>query len=85
MIKCIVNNQSMSISEIASVVRHEFTDLTISEEHIRRILRANNITRKRTSKRHYPLTRRGKPVSLDNELKSFYSIVQTFALNKLIY
>jgi len=54
LIKTITNNQSISIHKLTLLLKNKYKNLDISEEHIRRVITDNNITLKRTSKRHYP-------------------------------
>ena len=84
LLEILKKNQSISIHDLTKILINKYPDLTVSEEHIRRIIRDNNITRKRTSKRHYPETRRGIKVNLKKEMKDFYKDVQKYNLKKVI-
>lgn len=61
-----------------------FSDFNVTVEHLGVVVRNNNITRKRTKKRHYPNTRYGKPIDQKKQLKKFYSEVSKFNLSKII-
>lgn len=65
-------------------MHEKFDNFIISESQVRRVIRDNNITRKRTRVRHYPDTRYNKPINLNNLMKTFYEEVDKYALNKII-
>ena len=62
----------------------KYNDFEISEGHLAKVIRDNNITRKLTRQRHYPEKRYRKPIDLKKELKEFYTITDSFSRNKLI-
>ena len=51
------------------MVRKKHKDFEITPEHLGIVIRDNNITRKRTTVRHYPKTRYGKKVDLSKDMK----------------
>ena len=61
-----------------------FDNFSISQGHLAKVIRDNNITRKRTRQRHYPEKRYRKPINLKKELALFYSNVDKYPINKLI-
>lgn len=65
-------------------INSKYNDFNISENHLSRVIRDNNITRKRTRIRHYPLTRYGKQINFKQEMKIFYSKVDKYSINKII-
>ena len=77
-------NNGLSINILWSKIKTKYDDFDISQDHLARVIRDNNITRKRTTRRHYPETRYGKAIDLKKELKYFYSIVDKYSLNKII-
>jgi hypothetical protein len=82
--KLIKSNPTWSINMLWNKLNSKFNDFEISESHLARVVRQNNITRKRTRVRHYPKTRYGKPVDLKNEMKLFFSKVDKYSINKII-
>ena len=70
-LKIIKKYQSISIYNLWQSLQKEFTDFSITPQHLGVVIRDNNITRKRTSKRHYPETRYGKKLlkKTDNKLQ----------------
>ena len=77
-------NNSISIAVLWSKLKKKFDDFDISQSHLHDVIRDNNITRKRTKRRHYPETRYGKPIDLEKQLKEFYKDVSKFSLKKII-
>jgi transposase len=65
-------------------MKKKFNDYSITPQHLGNVIRDNNITRKRTTRRHYPETRYGKAINLKSEIKKFYSVVDKFTLDKII-
>ena len=82
--KVLKKNQSITNPILLNKLKSKYPDVNISERHLGRIVRENNLTRKRTRKRHFPETRRGKKVDLKKELKIFYSVTDKFKFNKII-
>jgi len=82
--KILAKNNGLSINILWSKIKTKYDDFDISQGHLARVIRDNNITRKRTTRRHYPETRYGKAIDLKKELKYFYSIVDKYSLNKII-
>ena len=48
-------------------MKKKFNDYSITPQHLGKVIRDNNITRKRTTRRHYPETRYGKSINLKKE------------------
>ena len=57
LLKIVKQYPTLSIRLIWSKMHEKFDDFDISESQVRRVIRDNNITRKRTRVRHYPDTR----------------------------
>ena len=83
-LKIIKKYPHISINKLDMLMKKKFNDYSITSQHLGKIIRDNNITRKRTKKRHYPKLRYGKKINLTKELKMFYSIVDKFSLDKII-
>ena len=84
LIKTVKKNPTWSIKMLWNDIKVKFSDFEISQNHLSRVIRYNNITRKRTRIRHYPLTRYGKPIDFKKELKQFYTNVDKFSIHKII-
>mgnify|MGYP006420188889 CR=1 FL=1 len=74
----------ISINTLHESMKKKFNDYSITPQHLGKVIRDNNITRKRTTRRHYPETRYGKAINLKSEIKKFYSVVDKFTLDKII-
>lgn len=83
-LKLINKYPSISIQTLWKFVKQKHDDFDITPQHLGSVVRDNNITRKRTTKRHFPDTRYGKKLDLKKELKLFYSVIDSFPLNKII-
>lgn len=83
-IKVIEKNPQASIKILWETLKQKFKDFNISQGHLSEVIRDNNITRKRTTKRHFPETRYGKPIDLKKQLKQFYAKTDKWSLNKII-
>jgi len=55
-----------------------------SPQHLGKIIRDNNKTRKRTRHEHYPATRYNKPTNKSVELENFYNEVRKYPIDKII-
>jgi len=72
------------MKRLLEIVRKKYPKCQITSQHLGQIIRDNNITRKRTTIRHYPELRYGKLIDLKNELKIFYKNVNKFKLKDII-
>ena len=62
----------------------KFKDVDISRQYLSKILRDNNITRKRATFEHFPSTYRGQPRNEKEELKTFFKKISKFSLDDII-
>ena len=67
-----------------SNIKEKYSDFEISNSQLSRVIRDNNLTRKRTRIRHYPETRYNKPIDFKKEMKTFYQKVDKFSIHKII-
>lgn len=90
--KCVLKlfaRNSFSRSEkffvaLAKKVKEKYNDFDITSQHLGKVIRDNNITRKRTKTSHYPKTRYGSLTDLKADLKKFYKEVDKYDLSKII-
>jgi hypothetical protein len=82
--KLIEKNKEYSISIIWTKLKNKYTDFDITKGHLAEVIRDNNITRKRTTRRHYPTKRYNKPIDLKKQMTLFYSITDKYSLSKII-
>ena len=77
-------DQTISMKRLLEIVKKKYPKCLITSQHLGQIIRDNNITRKRTTIRHYPELRYGKLVNLKKELEIFYKTVDKFELKDII-
>ena len=80
-LKLVYENPTWSINMLWSAVKETFDDFDISKGHLSKVIRDNNITRKRTTVRHYPETRYGKKINFKTDLAIFYKLDKKQQLN----
>ena len=80
----IKNNNDIHIKVLFVLLKNKFPDLEISRQYIHDIIRDNNITRKRATFEHFPLTYRGEPRDEKAELKAFFKEIKKFSLDNII-
>ena len=68
--KVVEQNPQISMISLLSKMKKKYSNLDITPQHIGKIIRDNNITRKRTKIRHYPKTRYEKSIDFIKDLKN---------------
>ena len=66
------------------MLRKKYSDFTITPQHLGVVVRDNNITRKRTTRRHFPKTRYGKKINLKELKKQFYKEIDKYKLSNIV-
>ena len=66
------------------MLRKKYTDFTITPQHLGVVIRDQNITRKWTTRRHFPKTRYGKKFNLKELNTKFYKEVDKYDLSKIV-
>ena len=77
-------NKHMSMEYLAKKIKEKYKDFDITFQHLGKVIRDNNITRKRTKTQHYPTTRYGKETNLKEDLERFYKTVDKYTIDKII-
>lgn len=72
------------MDELAKSIKDKFKDFNITPQHLGKVIRDNNKTRKRTRHKHFPKTRYKKPIDQKIELDRFYKEINKHSLNKII-
>ena len=72
------SHQTVSIPELHSHLKNKFDDFSITDDHLRRVIRDNNLTCKRTRHGHYFKVRHKTPTDRKADLKGFYSVISSF-------
>lgn len=80
----LANHQTKSISELHAHLQETFDDFDISVAHLYRVVRDNNLTRKRTKHGHYPRVRRGVENNRKADLEDFYRIVSAHPIDRIV-
>ena len=78
------HNQQITMTELVKLVKKKYKNFNITPQHLGKVLRDNNKTRKRTRHEHFPVTKYKKPINKKEELTKFYKEVNKYKLNKLI-
>jgi len=66
------------MSELSMLLKEKYKDFEISPQHLGRIMRNHNRTRKRTRHEHFPDERRKNPTDKEQELNDFYNTVKKY-------
>jgi len=74
----------ISIQGLWIMLRKKYTDFTITPQHLGLVIRDQNITRKRTTRRHFPKTRYGKTINMKELNTKFYKEVDKYDLSKIV-
>jgi hypothetical protein len=61
-------NEQLTMDELLFEMKNKYKDFDITRQHLRRIIRANNRTRKRTRHQHFPKERYKKSTNKENEI-----------------
>jgi len=83
-IQKVKKNKQITMTELVKIVKKKFKDFDITPQHLGKVIRDNNITRKRTRHEHFPVTRYGMSINKQKELDKFYKKVDEYKLNKII-
>jgi transposase-like protein len=83
-IKVLKENEQLTMEELVKEVKKKYPTFDITPQHLGKVIRDNNITRKRTRHQHFPKTKYGKPINRQQELNKFYNEVDKYPLNKII-
>lgn len=77
-------NQQITMIELKKLVQKQFPSFDITPQHLGSVIRDNNHTRKRTRHHHFPLTRWNVPIDEQKEIDQFFSVVDSYPLDKII-
>jgi transposase-like protein len=83
-LKLIDNNKQLTMDELLFDMKQKYPTFDITRQHLGRIIRTNNRTRKRTRHQHFPKERHHKPTDKNKELEDFYNEVSKYPLDKII-
>jgi transposase len=77
-------NEQITMKKLSIQVRRKYNTYNITSQHLGKVIRDNNITRKRTKHKHYPKIRHKNPTNLNEDLRHFYDEVSKYPINKII-
>jgi transposase len=77
-------NEQITMKELSTQVKRKCKTFNITSQHLGKVIRDNNITRKRTKHKHYPKIRHKTPTNLKEDLRRFYDEVRKYPINKII-
>jgi transposase len=83
-VNMIDKNEQLTMDELLFNMKQKYKDFNITRQHLGRIIRTNNRTRKRTRHQHFPKERHKKPTDKNKELEDFYNEVNKYPLDKII-
>ena len=83
-IQKVKKNEQITMTELVKIVKNKFKDFDITPQHLGKVIRDNNLTRKRTRHEHFPITSYGTPINKQKELDKFYGKVDEYKLHKII-
>lgn len=77
-------NEQITMLELTKKLENRFPEFDLTPQHLGKVIRDHNKTRKRTRKEHFPEVRYGRAVDKQAELNRFYRKVDEYRLNKII-
>ena len=80
----LAEHQTASIPELHTHLEETFDDFDITVAHLYRVVRDNNLTRKRTKHGHYPRVRRGAETNRKADLEEFYERVSAHPIDRIV-
>jgi len=77
-------NEQYTMNELSMLLKEKHKEFDVSPQHLGRIMRNHNRTRKRTRHEHFPSERRKIPTDKEEELENFYRKVKQYPIDKII-
>ena len=78
-------NEQFTMEELLFNMKQKCDDLDITRQHLGRVIKANNRTRKRTRHQHYPKECIKQLTDKNKEMEAFYNEVHKYPIDKIIY
>jgi len=76
-------NKTITMEDLLEKLKIKFPDIDISERHLSRIVKDNNVSLKITRFRHEPTKRFGKDIDINKNLKEFYKVIKKYKLDDI--
>jgi len=80
----IKKNKTITMEDLLVKVKEKYSSFDISQRHLGRVIKDNNITLKITHVRHEPTKRFGKDIDINKKIKEFYEEVKKYKLEDII-
>jgi len=77
-LKLLKQNEQITMFELVKLIKKKYNEFDITPQHLGKVLRDNNKTRKRTRHEYFPKTKYKKPIDKRKELKKFYEEVNKY-------
>ena len=77
-------NKTITMEDLLEKLKIKFPDIDISERHLSRIVKDNNVSLKITRFRHESTKRFGKDIDINKNLKEFYKVIKKYKLDDII-
>ena len=74
-------NEQFTMEELLFNMKQKCDDLDITRQHLGRVIKANNRTRKRTRHQHYPKECIKQLTDKNKEMEAFYNEVHKYQLD----
>lgn len=76
-------NKTITMNELKIKLEKKFK-IELSRQHIRKVIKDNNVTLKVTKIRHEPNKRFGKDININDKLKEFYKEIKKYDIKNII-
>ena len=83
-LKKVKQNNKITMNELMAELNEKFDDINITRQWLGRIIRDNNLTRKRLKSKHYAQTRYGIPYNVQTKLDEFYQAIDQWDIRNII-
>jgi transposase len=80
----LIKKPDIFMADLKVLLEKKYPEVSISREHIEKLLRDSNKTRKRLRKIHQPATYRGKPREHQKEVSTFIKEARKYSMDKII-
>lgn len=80
----IKENNNITMDQLLADFHDRFDDVELTRQWLGRIIRDNNITRKRIKTKHFPETRFGFPFDIQDKLDEFYRKTDSLDIRNII-
>ena len=77
-------NKTITLEDLLNKTKEKFKNFDISIKHLSRIIKDNHISLKLTHIRHEPITRFGKDIDINKNIKEFYKEVKKYKIEDII-